>query len=194
MNTHIPRLCTLLLLPLAILLGGCDHSIDDRLAAQAAAEKSLGISAELFATRFNRTLADVLTDRKDDDAARMAPLYVIDVTAMVNHKEQYVYQTEVGPARTTIFGHFAGNGDLKSVGALLTERSEGARAEFYLCAETMSRVLTNGPKEKLPDLIKRLTENALNNPGQQMTEVIGDKILSVTIVKSGLLFQIEHQQ
>jgi len=194
MTTKILRLCALLLLPFTLLLSGCDRSINQQLAIQEAVEKTLGISGELFAIRFNRSLADVLADHKDEDAARMAPLYVIDVSAMENNKESYVFQTEVGPARTSILGKYASNRELKSVGVLLTQRSEGARAEFYLCAETMSRVLTNGPKDKLPDLIKRLTENALNNPGQQMTQVIGDKVLSVGIVQSGVLFQIEHQQ
>jgi hypothetical protein len=186
------------MLPMLLTLGllsGCDHSTDDKLSAQASAEKSLAISPALFATRFNRVLPDVLAERHDADAARMAPLFVIDVTRLVSDDYQYVFKTEVGPSRTAILGSLAKDGNLRGVGALLSQRTEGARDEFYLCAETISRVLTDGSKnDKLPDLIRRLTSNALNNPGQRMSQNIGDKVLSVEIVQSGLLFQIERQQ
>lgn len=189
-----PWFAALCMLGTLNLLAGCDHSIDDKLSAQAAAEKSLGISPKLFATKFNSTLRDVLDDRKDEDAARMAPLYVIDVTQLQLAGDKHTFQTEVGPGRTSIMGSLVKDGDLKSVGVLLTQRTEGARDEFYLCAETAARILTDGAKDKLPDLVKRLVSNAINNPGQRMTEVIGDKLLSAEIIQTGLLFQIEHKQ
>jgi hypothetical protein len=196
MNHTVYRLRQQLLLPLLLALGllaGCDHAIDKQLADKAATEKSLAISPLLFATRFNSTLLEVLADRKEDDTARMAPLFMLDTTKLVSDDYQYVFKAEVGPSRTAILGSLAKNGDLHGVGALLTQRTEGARAEFYLCAETISRVLTAGSHEKLPGLIKRLTSNALNNPGQRISETIGDKVLSAEIVKSGLLFQVEHE-
>jgi len=192
MNTRIIR-SALLLLSAMLLLAACDHSVDDKLAAQAAQEQSLGISPSLFATKFNRTISDVLEDRKDEDAARMAPLYTIDVTTLHSGGEKHTFQTQVGPAQTSMLGSLAKDGDLKTIGVLLTNRSEGARAEFLLCAEATSRLVTDGDKKKLPDLIKRLVNNSLNNPGQRMTEVIGDKLLSVEIIQQGLMFQIEHK-
>lgn len=192
MNTKIIR-SALLLLSAVLLLAACDHSVDDKLAAQAAQEQSLGISPSLFATKFNRTISDVLEDRKDEDAARMAPLYTIDVTQLHSGGEKHSFQTQVGPAQTSMLGSLAKDGDLKTIGVLLSNRSEGARAEFLLCAEATSRLVTDGDKKKLPDLIKRLVNNSLNNPGQRMTEVIGDKLLSVEIIQQGLMFQIEHK-
>lgn len=196
MNNTAYHLRQQLLLPLLLVFGfltGCDHGIDKQLADKAATEKTLGISPLLFATRFNSTLRTVLADRKDDDAARMAPLFMMDTTRLVSDDYQYVFKTEVGPSRTAILGSLAKNGDLHGVGALLTQRTEGSREEFYLCAETISRVLTTGSHEKLPGLIRRLTSNALNNPGQRISETIGDKVLSAAIVQSGLLFQVEHE-
>lgn len=184
---------TALLLAGVALLSACDHSVDDKLAAQAASEKSLGISPTLFSTKFNRTVRDVLEDRNDDDVARMAPLYVIDVTQLHKGGEKHTFQTQVGPARTSIMGSLAGDGDLKTIGVLLTDRSTGARDEFLLCAETAGRILTDGDKTKLPDLIKRLVDNALNNPGQRMIQGVGDKLLSAEIIQQGLMFQIEHK-
>jgi len=188
------RLPLMLMLATLALLAGCKPSNADRVAAIAASEKSLAMSPTLFATRFNRSVREVLDDRHDDEAARMAPLFVMDVTSLTSDDQRYVLKTAVGPARTPILGALARDGDLRSVGALLTQRSEGAREEFYLCAEIISRVFTEGANDKLLDIIKRLTTNALNNPGQKMSQNIGDKVLSVDIVQSGLLFQIEHQQ
>ena len=119
---------------------------------------------------------------------------MIDVTALANSSERRVFQTQVGPSQTTLIGTFARNGDLKSIGTLLTQPTEAARSEFYLCAETIARVVSDAPKESLPTLIKQLVDNALNNPGQNMSKVIGDRILSAQIIKTGLLFQVERQQ
>lgn len=193
MNKKMIR-AAFLLLTSVVLLSACDHSVDDKLAAQSAAEQSLGISPSLFATKFNRAISDVLEDRQDDNAARMAPLYSIDVTQLHSGGEKHSFQTQVGPAQTSMLGSLAKDGDLKTIGVLLSSRSEGARTEFFLCAEAASRLVTDGDKKKLGDLIKRLVNNALNNPGQRMTEVIGDKILSAEIIQQGLMFQIEHKQ
>jgi len=196
-NNLIRRSATVLLallLPLS-LLSACDRSVDEKLAAQAGAEKSLGISPTLFATKFNRSVRDVLEDRKDDNAARMAPMYAIDVTQL--HKgggEKHSFQTQVGPAQTSLIGSLAKDGDLKTIGVLLASRSEGARSEFFLCAETAARILTDGDKAKLPDQIKRLVNNAINNPGQRMTIAVGQRLLSAEIIQQGLMFQIEQSQ
>lgn len=193
MNKKIIRFALVILSAVA-LMSACDRSIDDKLAAQSAAEQSLGISPSLFATKFNRAIADVLEDRQDDNAARMAPLYSIDVTQLHNGGEKHTFQTQVGPAQTSMMGSLAKDGDLKTIGVLLSGRGDGARSEFLLCAEATSRLVTDGDKKKLGDLIKRLVNNALNNPGQRMTEVIGDKILSAEIIQQGLMFQVEHKQ
>ncbi|WP_034299535.1 hypothetical protein [Herbaspirillum sp. RV1423] len=195
MQYRIANLGSLIAMLLALTaLGACDRSVDEKLAAQAAAEKSLAISPTLFSTKFNRTVRDVLDDRKDENAAHMAPLYVIDVTQLHKDGEKHIFQTQVGPAQTSIMGTLAKNGDLKTIGVLLTSRTEGAREEFYLCAETASRIVTDGDKKKLPDLIRRLTSNALNNPGQRMTAAVGEKLLSAEVIQQGLMFQIEQQQ
>ena len=196
MNKKIFRVTAALAFSLVsfFLLSACDHSVDDKLAAQDAAEKSLAISPTLFATKFNRTVSDVLEDRKDDDVARMAPLYAIDVTQLHNGGDKHTFQTQVGPSQTSLLGSLAKDGDLKTMGVLLATRTEGARDEFYLCAETASRILTDGDKAKLPDLIKRLSNNAINNPGQRMTIAVGDKLLSAEIIPQGLMFKIEHRE
>jgi len=192
MSKHVIRVVLSLLFPF-FLLTACDHSVDDKLAAQAATEHSLGISPSLFATKFNRAIADVLEDRKDESAGHMAPLYTIDVTQLHSGGEKHTFQTQVGPSQTSMMGSLAKDGDLKTIGVLLSNRSEGARMEFLLCAEATSRLVTDGDKKKLPDLIKRLVNNALNNPGQRMTEVVGDKLMSTEIIQQGLMFQIEHK-
>lgn len=196
MNPILSRLCVCFSILLAVTLSvaGCDHSIREQLQAIAAAEKSLDISPTLFATRFNHTMIEVLEDRKDPDAAHMAALYVIDVTALANNGERRIFLTQVGPSHTTLIGTLARTGDLRSIGTLLTQPTEAARNEFYLCAETIARVVSGAPKEKLPALIRQLVDNALNNPGQNMSEVIGDRILSAQIIRTGLLFQVERQQ
>src|SRR5450830_1266776 len=130
------------------LLTPCAHSLDDKLAAQAATEHSLGISPSLFATKFNRAIADVLEDRKDESAGHMAPLYTIDVTQLHSGGEKHTFQTQVGPSQTSMMGSLAKDGDLKTIGVLLSNRSEGARMEFLLCAEATSRLVTDGDKKK----------------------------------------------
>lgn len=197
MKNHIIRRSAALLLPLLFplaLLSACDRSVDGKLAAQAAAEKSLAISPTLFATKFNRTVREVLEDHKDDNAAHMAPLYAIDVTQLHKGGEKHSFQTQVGPAQTSLIGSLAKDGDLKTIGVLLASRTEGARDEFFLCAETAARIVTDGKKEKLPDLLKRLVNNAINNPGQRMTVAIGERLLSAEIIQQGLMFQIEQSQ
>jgi hypothetical protein len=184
----------LTLLPPLALLSACDRSVDEKLSAQAGAEKSLGISPTLFATKFNRSVRDVLEDRKDDNAAHMAPLYAIDVTQLHKGGEKHTFQTQVGPAQTSLIGSLAKDGDLKTVGVLLASRTEGARNEFFLCAETAARILTDGDKAKLPDQLKRLVNNAINNPGQRMTIAVGQRLLSAEIIQQGLMFQIEQSQ
>lgn len=187
-------LSVLTLLPPLALLSACDRSVDEKLSAQAGAEKSLEISPTLFATKFNRSVRDVLEDRKDENAAHMAPLYAIDVTQMHKGGEKHSFQTQVGPAQTSLIGSLAKDGDLKTIGVLLASRTEGARDEFFLCAETAARILTDGDKAKLPDQIKRLVNNAINNPGQRMTIAIGQRLLSAEIIKQGLMFEIEQSQ
>lgn len=194
MKKNLIRIALFLLFPLS-LLTACDRSIDEKLAAKAAAEKSLGISPNLFATNFDRAIHDVLEDRKDEDAARLAPLYRIDTSQLGKKGEKRILQAEVGPSQTTIIGNLAQNGDLKSIGVMLTSPTDGARAEFLLCAEAASRLLTtDGDRKTLPDRLKRLLTSALNNPDERMTEIIDDKLLSMEILKQGVMFQIEHTQ
>lgn len=176
---------------LLTLLSGCNRQSEDRQTAAGTGEKTLAISPKLFATRFNRTVGEVLRDRVDENAAAMAPLYAIDISSLPKDGEVSTFQAQIGPSQTGIIGSMAKDGDIKTVGVLLTSRTEGAREEFYVCAETVSRVLTDGDNKKLPDLIRRLTGNALNNPGQHMTTAVGDRILSVEVIQQGLMFQIE---
>ncbi|MCW5297456.1 aldehyde dehydrogenase [Herbaspirillum lusitanum] len=187
-------LALLTLLPPLALLSACDRSVDEKLSAQASAEKSLEISPTLFATKFNRSVRDVLEDRKDDNAARMAPLYAIDVTQLHKGGEKHTFQTQVGPAQTSLMGSLAKDGDLKTIGVLLASRTEGARDEFFLCAETVARIVTDSDKAKLPDQLKRLVNNAINNPGQRMTIAVGQRLLSAEIIQQGLMFQVERSQ
>lgn len=190
MKKNIIRIALLLLPPL-FLATACDRSIDEKLAAKAAAEKSLGISPRLFATNFDRAIRNVLEDRKDEDAARLAPLYRIDTSQL---DKKHTLQAMVGPSQTSIIGNLAKNGDLKSIGVMLTNPGEGARAEFLLCAEAVSRLVTDGDGKTLPGILKRLLTGALSNPGARTTNVVGDKVLSVEILKQGVMFQIEHKQ
>lgn len=190
-TTRISAVFTTLLL--LLLISGCKRGANEQQTTTPAAGKSLAISPKLFATRFNRTVRDVLDDRGNADAARMAPLYAIDISSLPKDEDIPTFQVQVGPSQTAIIGSMAKDGDIRTVGVLLTSRTEDARNEYYLCAETASRILTDGDKKKLPDLIRRLTDNALNNPGQHMTNAVGDKLLSVEVIQQGLMFQIESQ-
>lgn len=175
------------------MLTGCDTSIADRLAALAAAEKSLNISPMLFATKFNSTLYEIFADRQEADPQRIAVLYAIDVTQLQKRNPRHVLRVQVGPEHSAIIGSIAADNNLRAVGVLLTESSASAREAFYLCAETISRVVTDGARDKFPKLIRRMTRNALDSPGQRIIEIIGDRSLSVEVTITGVLFQIEHK-
>ena len=182
-----------LLLGLASL-GGCERSIDTRLAAQAAAEQALGVTPQVFAAKFNAALSEVLARRPEPDSARLAPLYAIDPNHLHAGDKQLMLETRVGPSSTTLLGTLAKNGELKTIGALLAERSQAASGEFFLCAETIAQVFAPDAAATLPALIKRLTNNAVNNPGQRLTEVVSGRLLSAEIIPQGLLFQVEQVQ
>lgn len=189
-----PRLWLCILGLCGIMLAGCDRSVERELAEHEAAQTTLGVTPKEFSQRFNRQLPEVLTARQVGDPAHMARLYQIDDSRLHPGKYEYVLETTVGPAQTTILGTLDKKGQLRAVGILLTERGSAARDEFLICAESAARSFVSGATDKLMPLIERMTGVALNNPGQRMTEVVGRQLLSVEIVPQGLLFQVQPQQ
>ena len=177
-----------------IMVAGCERSVDRELAEHEAAQTTLGVTPKEFSQRFNRHLPDVLTGLQANDPAHMARLYQIDDSRLHPGKYEYVLETTVGPAQTTILGTLDKKGQLRAVGILLTERGTAARDEFLICAESAARSFVAGSPEKLMPLINRMTTVAINNPGQRMTEVVERQLLSVEIVPQGLLFQVQPQQ
>ncbi|KAF1037433.1 MAG: hypothetical protein GAK35_03946 [Herbaspirillum frisingense] len=181
-------------LALAALLCGCDRTIDKQLAEHTAAETTLGVTPKEFARRFNERLPEVLSDMQVEEPAHMANLYKLDPSRLHPGQYEYVLETKVGPAQTSLLGTLNKKGELRAVGVLLTDRSQGARDEFLICADSAARSFISTAQDKLLPLITRLTGIALNNPGQRMTEVVSDQLLSVEIVPQGLLFQVQPQQ
>ncbi|MDY7577285.1 aldehyde dehydrogenase [Herbaspirillum sp. RTI4] len=184
---------TSLIVMTAALLCACDHSVDDKLAAIKAAERSLDMAPAVFAEKFNQTLPEVLFRTKGPGSAsrRMARLYVMDVDRFLTNDQPRVFEISVGMTHTTLLGSMTTEGKLKTVGVLLTERTQAARDEFFLCAEATGKVFVN---EALLPTITRLTNSALDFPGQRATEVIGDKVFSTEVTGQGLLFQIGQKQ
>jgi hypothetical protein len=181
-----------LLLGLGLLVG-CDHGIDQKLAEQAAVERSLNVMPAEFAIKFNQALVEVLGSGSDPDAARMAPLFAIDVARLTGSGQVHVLDTHVGPARTGVLGSLAKNGQLKNVGILLTDRSQGAREEFFLCVESASHVFVPHSGQPLLPQLTRLVGTAINVPGQRITAIIDSQLFSAELTPQGLLFQIEAQ-
>ncbi|MFL9924542.1 attG domain containing protein [Herbaspirillum lusitanum] len=192
----MPALMMLVLAPGLSLLSGCEKTAEEKIAEHAVPVRSLGMPLDTFATGFNRTMVEVLTDRKDDDPAHTARLYRLDASRLHVGKQEKWLETTVGPAQTSILASVDKAGELKAVGVLLTDRSQAAHEEFLLCAETSARSFVTSADErgKLLSIINRLTGVALNNPGQRMTEVVGERLLSVEIVPQGLLFQVAQKQ
>jgi hypothetical protein len=174
-----------------LLLCACDRSIDERLAAKTAAEKSLGMTPIVFATKFNETLPKTLSHRKDADAVRLTPLYAIDINRLRSAGEQRVFNIDVGQTHTGLLGSLTKTGELRSIGVLLADRSDAARADFDLCAETTGGAFVNAA---LAPMIGRLTTLALEIPGQRATEVIDERLFSMQLTQQGLLFQVEQKQ
>ena len=172
------------------LLAACDRSIDERLAEKNAAESSLGMKPVAFAEKFNATLPKVLSGYPDADAVRLAPLYAIPTDRWPGNGS-HVLNVEVGPTHTALLGSMAKSGELRSVGVLLTDNSDAARADFNLCAEAVGGVFG---KMSLAPTVARLSRMALEIPDRRSTEVIDDKLLSMQLTKQGLLFQIEQKQ
>lgn len=196
---HLTRIMSSLLLCSAAALGavtlaGCDRSVDQQLAAHDAAETTLGVSPKEFAQRYNSQLTAVLTGMKVDDPEHMAQLFQLDPSRMHPGQYEYVLETSIGPAQTSMLGTLNKKGELRNVGVLLTQRGESARDEFMVLAESSARSFIKDAPEKLQPLITRLTNVALNNPGQRMTEVVSGQLLSVEIVPQGLLFQVQPKQ
>jgi hypothetical protein len=189
MNRKIMR--SLTLATSILLLCACDHSIDERLAAKNAAEQSLGMTPIVFATKFNETLPKILSHRKDADAVRLTQLYAIDINRLHNAGEQRVFNMEVGQTHTALLGSLTKTGELRSIGVLLADRSEAARADFDLCAETTGGAFVN---TTLAPMIARLSVMALEIPGQRSTEVIDARLFSMQLTPQGLLFQVEQKQ
>lgn len=187
-------LAALLGLPSALLLSGCDRSIDQQLAAHEASQTTLGVTPKEFAGRFNQRLRDVLTEMQVDDPEHMAHLYMLDASRLHPGQYEYVLDTQVGPSQTTIIGTLNKSGQLRNVGVMLTNKTPGAREEFLVCAASAARSFVDAGQEKLLPLITRLTTVALDNPGQRMSEVVADQLLSVELVPQGVLFQVQPRQ
>lgn len=178
---------------LATLLAGCNRSVDRELAEKASAEQTLALTPAEFAVRFNQALVTVLAAGSDPDAARMAPLFAIDPAPLTGNEQLRVLDVHVGPARTGILGSVGKNGKLKNVGLLLTDRSAGAREEFFLCVESASHVFLEKTSQPLMPQLTRLVDTAINVPGQRTTAVIDKQLFSAELTPQGLLFQIEAE-
>ncbi len=190
------RLLSCALLTAAVLLSGCDRRIDGELAAHEAAQTTLGVTPKQFAARFNSRLADVLKDMQVEEPEHMAHLYMLDASRLHPGQYEYVLDTKVGPAQTTLIGTLNQAGQLRNVGVMLTNRGQAARDEFLICAASAARSFIVDAKDqaRLLPLITRLTTVALDNPGQRMTEVVADQLLSVELVQQGVLFQVQPRQ
>ncbi|MBO9537013.1 MAG: attG domain containing protein [Herbaspirillum sp.] len=188
------RLLLCAALATASLLAGCDRSVDRKLAQHAAAETTLGVTPTEFASRFNARLPAVLAGMRVEEPEHMAGLYRLDPSRLHPGRYEYVLETRVGPAQTSMLGTLNKKGELRAVGVLLTDRSQAARDEFLICADSTARSFIVAAPEKLLPLITRLTGIALDNPGQRMTEVVSDQLLSVEVVPQGLLFQVQPKQ
>lgn len=182
------------LLALASLLAACDRSVDKQLAEHAAAETTLGVTPKEFARRFNEKLPAVLAGMQVEEPEHMANLYRLDASRLHPGQYEYVLETKVGPSQTALLGTLNTKGELRAIGVLLTDRSQAARDEFLICADGAARSFIATAQDKLLPLITRLTSIALNNPGQRMTEVVSDQLLSVEVTAQGLLFQLQPQQ
>ncbi|WP_343586861.1 attG domain containing protein [Herbaspirillum sp.] len=190
----LQRLLLCAALATASLLAGCDRSVDRQLEQHAAAETTLGVTPIEFASRFNARLPAVLAGMQVEEPEHMASLYRLDPSRLHPGRYEYVLETRVGPAQTSMLGTLNKKGELRAVGVLLTDRSQAARDEFLICADSAARSFIASAPEKLLPLITRLTGIALNNPGQRMTEVVSDQLLSVEVVPQGLLFQVQPKQ
>ncbi|EIJ48740.1 hypothetical protein GWL_00290 [Herbaspirillum sp. GW103] len=188
------RLLSCALLATVILATGCDRHIDDELAAHEAAQTTLGVTPRQFSDRFNKRLADVLKDMNVEEPEHMARLYMLDAARLHPGQYEYVLDTHVGPAQTTLIGTLNKKGELRNVGVMMTNKVPGARDEFLICATSAARSFISGGQDKLLPLITRLTTVALDNPGQRMTEVVADQLLSVEVVPQGVLFQVQPRQ
>lgn len=188
------RLLSCVTLMLALLAAGCDRHVDQQLAEHEAAQTTLGITPKQFAARFNERLADVLKDMQIEEPEHMARLYMLDADRLHPGQYDYVLDAKVGPAQTTIIGTLNKSGELRNVGVMLTNKTQGARDEFLICASSAARSFITSGQDKLLPLISRLTTVALDNPGQRMTEVVADQLLSVELVPQGVLFQVQPRQ
>lgn len=188
------RLLSCVTLMLALLAAGCDRHVDQQLAEHEAAQTTLGITPKQFAARFNERLADVLKDMQVEEPEHMARLYMLDADRLHPGQYDYVLDAKVGPAQTTIIGTLNKSGELRNVGVMLTNKTQGARDEFLICASSAARSFITSGQDKLLPLISRLTTVALDNPGQRMTEVVADQLLSVELVPQGVLFQVQPRQ
>lgn len=179
----------------AILLTGCDRSVDQQLAEHDAAETSLGVTPAEFAKRFNDLVPDVLEDLKVDDPDHMARMYLLDEKRLHPGKKEYLLETTVGPAQTSFIGTLNKKGELKAVGVLLAAPTQAARDEFMVCAESAARSFVSARHDaQILPMLNRLVGVALNNPGQRMTEVVAERLFSVEVVPQGVLFQVQQQQ
>ncbi len=190
----LTRLPLLLALSFAMLLGACDRTVDKQLADYDAAQTTLGVTPKQFAARFNERLRLVLTEMNVDEPEHMARLYMLDPERLHPGQYEYVLDTKVGPAQTTLIGTLNKKGELRNVGVMLTNKTPGAREEFLVCAVSAARSFITTGQDKLLPLVTRLTTVALDNPGQRMTEVVADQMLSVELVPQGVLFQVQPRQ
>lgn len=184
----------LLALVLPVLLNGCDRTVDKQLAEYEAAQTTLGVTPKQFAARFNDRLHVVLAEMNVDEPDHMARLYMLDPARLHPGQYEYVLDTQVGPAQTTLIGTLNKKGELRNVGVMLTNKTPGAREEFLVCAVSAARSFISSGEDKLMPLITRMTTVALDNPGQRMTEVVADQLLSVELVPQGVLFQVQPRQ
>jgi hypothetical protein len=90
----------------------------------------------------------VLKDMKVEEPEHMAPLHAGPV-APASGQYEYVLDTQVGPAQTTLIGTLNKKGELRNVGVMMTNKVPGARDEFLICASSAARSFISGSEDKL---------------------------------------------
>ena len=73
--------------------------------------------------------------------------------------EKHTFQTQVGPAQTSLMGSLAKDGDLKTIGVLLSSRTEQQASSLEETASSMEE-LTSTVKQNAEFVVIRLQQIA----------------------------------
>jgi hypothetical protein len=174
-----------------------DSKEQQKTSAAPQTKKTLKVKPDVFVTRFNSVMLALFNSMDGDIEMneKLAEVFSIKSHSIKQGGVNDVFEAYVGALDTLIIAPVSKeNGELKSIGVMLTKNSKVAIDEWSIIAKAI--VLAN-TKDVMLDVINetiiRLSNTAATSPETVAKEQIGGMTLSVVAAAPGVIFQVEPE-